>query len=343
MQIVGLAEIAEMFGVTKQAVANWRSRKAAFPKPVAALKSGPVWSQEEIEKWAASENLPLAATTASEGDASADKLAVVAATMNMKGGVGKSTLTANVGWYAAYSHDLRVLLVDLDPQFNLSQYILGVKGYETLLEKKKPTIDRLFDAGSDVDVADIVAEVQNWNDGSCLHILPASLELAFSVRNAPQKAHILRDNLSELKSRYDLIIIDCAPTESMLSTATYLAADYLFIPVRPEFLSTIGLPLLLKSMAEFQREYKNEDLPRLGGIIFNDIGDKSEHARSKAYVSKIARENDLPLFSSSISHSDSYPTGARAGKPIFMTDYARSWKKIEFNRVAAEFMERLGL
>ena len=343
MELVGLAEIAELLGISKQAVTNWRARKASFPGPVATLKSGPVWSAETIRSWAAGEGISFAEAAPGEMAKRPLRNAIVAAIMNMKGGVGKSTLTANVGWYAAYYHNKRVLLVDLDPQFNLSQYILGVRGYEKLLDDGSPLIDQLFRSEGAVEVDEIVAKVQNWNDGSCLHILPASLQLAFSVRNSPQKAHVLRDNLADLKASYDLVLIDCAPTESMLSTAAYLASDYIFVPVRPEFLSTIGLPLLLKSMEEFQREHKNEALPTFGGIIFNDIGEKSEHARSKAYVSEIAQEHDLSIFTNSISHSDSYPTGSRAGKPIFVTEYARGWKKDEFNRVAAEFMERLGL
>ncbi len=345
MELVGLAEIADMLGISKQAVTNWRARKLGFPNPVATLKSGPVWSAEDMRRWAEGEGIEFEQAATPALDPAHQRNAIVAAIMNMKGGVGKSTLTANVGWYAAYAHNRRVLLVDLDPQFNLSQYILGVKGYEKLLESERPMIDRLFstDPAQQAEIEDVIARVQDWNDGSCLHILPASLDLAFGVRNSPQKAHVLKDNLADIKSQYDLILIDCAPTESMLSTAAYLASDYLFVPVRPEFLSTIGLPLLLRSLGEFQREHKNEPVPTFGGIIFNDIGEKSEHARSKAYVTEVAANNNLTIFRNSISHSDSYPTGARAGKPIFMTDYARSWKKDEFNRVAAEFMEKLGL
>lgn len=51
MEILGLAEIAAMLGVKKQVVTNWKSRKASFPKPMAILKSGPIWSQEAIAGW----------------------------------------------------------------------------------------------------------------------------------------------------------------------------------------------------------------------------------------------------------------------------------------------------
>lgn len=63
-----------------------------------------------------------------------------------EGGVGKSTLTTNLGWYAAHERDCRVLLVDLDPQFNLSQYVLGTAGCELLLKEKRLTVESLFRA-----------------------------------------------------------------------------------------------------------------------------------------------------------------------------------------------------
>ena len=99
--------------------------------------------------------------------------------MNMKGGVGKSTLAANFGWWAAYHQNLRILMIDLDPQFNLSQYIMGQRGYEKLLDDKVPTIASLFDSsvsGGKIALKNMVRKARDWDDGSCLHIVPASLD-----------------------------------------------------------------------------------------------------------------------------------------------------------------------
>src|SRR5687767_5484276 len=67
--------------------------------------------------------------------------------INMKGGVGKSTLTVNLAWhFAAYSNwRKKVLVVDLDPQFNASQYLVGVSKYQQILEDGKPTIWDIFE------------------------------------------------------------------------------------------------------------------------------------------------------------------------------------------------------
>src|SRR4051812_40722526 len=60
--------------------------------------------------------------------------------INMKGGVGKTTLTFNLAWHAAWMHNLRVLAVDLDPQANLSQYFMGAEGYLDHINERKATV-----------------------------------------------------------------------------------------------------------------------------------------------------------------------------------------------------------
>ncbi len=347
MELVGIAEIAERLGVSKQVVANWRARKPTFPRPVADLKSGPVWSKDVILAWAKAEDIqvPDVLDIESEEKLTNGCQAVVAALMNMKGGVGKSTITANVGWYAAYKRNKRVLLIDLDPQFNLSQYILGARGYEKLIEDSGPTVDEIFvnENSGDNAPSRLIRKVHEWDDGSLIHLLPASLELAWNMKYLTDRAHMLRDFINEIRSDYDLVMIDCSPTESILSTASYMASDFIFIPVKPEFLSTIGLPLLMRSIKEYENTYKNESAPEIGGIIFNDTGEKGEHDRSREYVRALATEHGLPVFATEVSHSDSYPVGARVGKPIFLTDNARSWKISEFDKVATEFLGKVGL
>lgn len=350
--LVGVAEIADLFGVSRQAASNWRERHADFPTPAASLKSGPVWELPDILTWADKREMQVKAAKAEAlgSGGSTEATCVVVALVNMKGGVGKSTLTANIGWFCAYHANLRVLMVDLDPQFNLSQYVLGNDRYEQHLEKGMPTIVDIFEqhtprsAKTETVGKEAITVAHEWNDGSLIHVIPSKLELAWTLKNPHQKEHLVRDYIQDVKDSYDLILIDCPPTESMLTAAAYMSSDYLVVPVRPEYLSTIGLPLLVRSLADYKKAYKNEPHPKLAGIVFNDSDNsKPEHSRSRETVRKVAEEHGWDIFKGQLSHSDSYPTGARAGKPIFLTDYARSWKKEELNVVAREFMERVGL
>jgi chromosome partitioning protein len=272
---------------------------------------------------------------------------------NMKGGVGKSTLTANLGWYGAYYLDLRVLLVDLDPQFNLSQYVLGTSGYEAHLDSRKKTVLQIFEqttpselltesTGEEIQPEELISHVRRWGDGAVLDLLPSSLHLSFTLKSpGAGKEQLLRQFLDKVRGSYDLILIDCPPTDSVLTTAAYLASDSVLIPVKPEFLSTIGLPLVVKSLEEFNRRFEKQIT--VLGVVFNASMPKLEDERSRAYVRETAEEHNWTVFRNSISQSDSYPKGSRFGTPIFLTEYARTTKIADFKAVADEFFKELGI
>ena len=139
------------------------------------------------------------------------------------------------------------------------------------------------------------------------------------------------------------MILDCAPTDSMLTTAAYLTADRILIPVRPEFLSTIGLPLLEQSLNEFGSRYPNE-APDVLGITFNAMSNYSpEEVTSRREVQRVARQIGWDIFDEEIRYSKSFPKSAREGKPIFFTSYAHSTVKANFHRFAQEFAGRVGI
>lgn len=351
IDLIGLSEVAEMFGVSRQVVANWRSRYADFPGPLAELKGGPVWQRRDMVAWADHNKVPLRGAERAESTEEEERMAITTALVNMKGGVGKSTIAANLGWYCAQRRNKRVLLVDLDPQFNLSQYILGVAGYEAIVNAGHKTTLHIFEQftpsvvsgapKTELNPSDVIKNVRTWRDGSIMDLVPSHLDLAWTLKNPHAKERLLNDFLDETRGNYDLILIDCPPTESMLTTAAYLASDYILVPVRPEFLSTIGLPLLVHSLTEFTGIYKKT--VDLAGILFNATGDKREHQLSRIYVAKIAMERKWYLFKNEITYSDSYSKGSRLGRPIFSTDYARYSKRANFAAVADEFIGRIGL
>ena len=355
IELLGVAEIARLFRGSKQTVGNWRSRNKDFPLPVADLKSGPVWKLKQLVEWGQAQDIEIHVDAAAP-DATAEdephKLAETIALVNMKGGVGKSTLAYNLGWHAAWFRNKKVLFVDLDPQFNLSQMLLSDLGYESHLEDGGKTVLHIFEQLTPGAITgkrteglkpeDVVVQHVEWDDGSGLSIIPSQLELAWTLKNPHGKEQLLADFLEPLTTEYDLILIDCPPTESMLTSAAYLASDYILVPVRPEFLSTIGLPLLVRSIEEFHKGHKDKTVELLG-IIFNGLGQKREHERSRAYVESVAGENGWHIFEGELSLSDSYAKGSREHKPIFQTPYARTEKKEEFKEAADQILGRAGL
>ena len=275
--------------------------------------------------------------------------------INMKGGVGKTTLAFNLSWHCAWRANMKVLVIDLDPQANLSQYFMGAKKYLAYLNEDKGTIVEVseqFSApktkkGSPTLLApeEVIHVLQEWKDGSLLHLIPSRLELAWTLKNPTEKAQLLPQFLAKVSDRYDLIVIDCAPTESILTTAAYHSSRYILVPVKPEFLATIGLPLLARSLEEFRLMHQNQTID-MAGIIFNDkrrSNTPPEQITSCKEVKKLARDFNWPVFENEAYHSDSYPTGSRDGTPIFLTNYARDYVKDELNEVADEFLKAIGV
>jgi chromosome partitioning protein len=282
-------------------------------------------------------------------------VAVVVSLINMKGGVGKTTVAFNLVWYAAHRRDKKVLLIDLDPQANASQYLMGPINYKNFLDANKPTIVDLFEqftaptilkkAPTPFDPKSVIVKIRAWTDGSQIDLLPSRLELAWTLKNPTSKEHLLATFISKIQGSYDLILIDCAPTESILTNAAYRSSRYVLVPVKPEFLAAIGIPLLIRSLSDFKIQFDNHKL-EIAGILFNDADPqhtKKEHNQGRKDVKALATQEKWYVFDNEVRHSDSFPAGARTGSPIFATSYARWWVKDEFDKVGAEFMKRIGL
>lgn len=282
-------------------------------------------------------------------------MAVAVSLINMKGGVGKTTLAFNLAWYAAYKKNKKVLVVDLDPQANASQYLMGARNYLNYIKGGGRTVVEILEqftpsmsgsgSASPLKAADVITRVKSWQDGSVIDLILSRLELSWTLKNPTSKDHLLAKFIADHCQGYDLIIIDCAPTESILTLSAYRASRYVIVPVKPEFLAAIGLPLLVRSMNDFKSSFGHHSLD-IAGIVFTDSDPqhvKPEHLSGRKDVNTVASQQGWNVFGNELRHSDSYPSGARSGNPIFMTDYARWWVKDEFDNLGAEFMGSVGL
>jgi chromosome partitioning protein len=284
-----------------------------------------------------------------------DFTATTVSLINMKGGVGKTTLTFNLAWYCAWQANMKVLAIDLDPQANLSQYFMGAKRYLSHIQGEEGTIVDVFEqfsaptrgraSPSLFSPDSIIHELRKWKDGSLLHVVPSRLELAWTLKNPTEKAQLLPQFLAKVSDSYDLIVIDCAPTESILTTAAYMASRYIVVPVKPEFLATIGLPLLARSLEEYRLMHQNQQI-EMAGIIFNGgrrLNVPPEQQQSYDDVRRVATTYQWPVFQNEVYHSDSYPVGSRDSTPIIHTRYGRNYVRGEFSMVGDEFLQAVGL
>ena len=280
-------------------------------------------------------------------------MAVTVSLINMKGGVGKTTIASQLA-HGADRKNLKVLAVDLDPQSNLSQSIMGAERYVEHLRRKRPTIVQIFDeyvpAGGnhgsprpiDLDRV-IVPNAGYWSD-STIDLISSRLELSRILKNPTGKERRLAKALARIGDRYDLVLIDCAPTESILTDAAYFASRYVIVPVRPEFMATIGLPLLARSMQEFQIENDDHEID-IAGLVFNhgDYSSGPETRQSIAEVRKQADEHGWHIFENELRHSRSYPRAARAGAPVSETSNAQRPVIKGFEMLQEEIFARLGI
>ena len=281
-------------------------------------------------------------------------MAISVSFINMKGGVGKTTLAAQVA-HAADRAGYKTLVIDLDPQSNLSQSLLTPERYVSHLEKRNPTVVQIFDrylppsseheSPRQVDIHDVIIKKAGYWHNSSLDLIPSRLELSHSLKNPTGKERRLAKAIAKVSDEYDLIIIDCAPTESILTEAAYFASRYVLVPVKPEFMATIGLPLLARSIEEFKLENDDHELD-ICGIVFNHSSSYSEGPEGRQSVKDVkaaAKRRGWHVFNTHVHYSASYPKSAREGTPIGNTSYVRWEVTKEFSNFSSEFFSAIGL
>ncbi|MEZ5209113.1 MAG: AAA family ATPase [Acidimicrobiales bacterium] len=177
----------------------------------------------------------------------------VVAVANQKGGVAKTTTVHTIG-AAVAARGLRVLLVDLDPQACLT-YANGVDPDALELSLHDVMIGRAH-------ARDVLVK------HGALHLLPATIDLAGAevvLLSKTGREFTLRRALADVRDDYDLVLIDCPPSLSILTINGLTAADFVLVPLQCETLSHRGVGQLLETVDEV-RSYTNPDLRVLGAV-----------------------------------------------------------------------------
>lgn len=168
----------------------------------------------------------------------------IIAIANQKGGVGKTTTAMNLGAALALQHNKKVLLIDLDPQANLSEYL----GYSE--PDGKPTMTQLIltVCRSSVISLDMVKNSIRHNEINDLDFIPADINLAnadVAMSSALSRETILKRILSDsVTAGYDYVLIDCLPALGVLLINALTAAQEMIIPVQTQKFSIDGLTAL---------------------------------------------------------------------------------------------------
>ena len=197
---------------------------------------------------------------------------------NQKGGVGKTTTTVNLGAGLAAA-GLRTLLVDMDPQSNLSLHF-GVEA-----DDGRPTTSSLF-ADPPAKAADCVVKGRDN-----LSFIPADTELALvegELAGRDGVQGVLRDALATLADRFDVILLDCPPGLGVLSVNALTAAHEVFVPMQAQYLALRGLEKLL-STVQLVAAGLNPTLSATGVILCMH---ETQSSHGKAVVEEIRTHLD---------------------------------------------------
>src|SRR5947209_5351552 len=245
---------------------------------------------------------------------------------NQKGGVGKTATTTNLG-ASLLGLGHRVLVVDMDPQGNLSSSF-GPKP-----EGSATVADALLDR----KVAVPRITIYDRPDGR-LDLVPAAVSLAAAeaaLMNKLGREFRLRDQLSAVTDNYDFILIDTPPSLGLLTINSLVAAQLVLIPTEARFFSLQGLQMLQESIDEIL--YINPNL-RILGILLSKF---DRRLREEQQVAAYLRENWGELvFDTSVGTSSKILEAASAGVPL--VELSGSQRAVEmYDSLAREVLARV--
>lgn len=279
--------------------------------------------------------------------------------INYKGGVGKTTVTSNLAAELA-KRNKRVLLLDMDAQASLTFSFVSPDFWDQQL-KTNITIKNYFDCISQsippIDLSKLVFSPITVNEtlkqlgssGSvdliCSHLglINIDLELATLLGGANMqqskqkyiKVHAqLRSSIHNFASgKYDIVLIDCPPNFNIVTKNALIASDQILIPAKPDYLSTLGIDYLFKSVQllikEFN-EYASMDTnivpsnPIILGVVFTMIQLYSGYpiASQQQFITQTSRLN-IPIFNNFFRENKSiFALAPQDGVPVILQGYS---------------------
>ncbi len=247
---------------------------------------------------------------------------------NQKGGVGKTTSCVNIASCAAES-GLRVLLIDEDPQGNSTSGV-GIEKRNV----QKTTYDVLLE---DADPADCVIRTEFRN----LSVVPSNINLAgaeFELFDIEHRERQLSRFIDKCADDFDLIVIDCPPSLSMLTVNALTASDGVIIPMQCEYYALEGLTQLMMTISKVKKLY-NPKLCVLGILITMYNGRLNLSASVLAEIKKYYGDK---LFGAMIPRSVKLSEAPGFGQPINYHDkYSKACEA--YRSAANEMLTRLGI
>ena len=297
--------------------------------------------------------------------------------INYKGGVGKTTTTYHIGCALALFHKKKVLLVDADPQTNLT-FLCAIYNRWSSFRTTNGTIASLYKAFLDSQTFDIRAilwkqPIEQYGNKivpkldlipSDVRLLTIDLDLQASLEYSPDiEKHarsylstqtILKNSLEVIREDYDYILIDCPPNLYLVTQNALVASDAYVVTTIPDHLSTIGLDILEERIAELGKKLtaistlagSSTRMPPLGGIIFVKVR-LSRYYPTRAHDSKmedVSRTHSGKCFTNFTVEGIGYTEAAEDALPVFVVNEPNARRVAEqYIEITKEFVKWPGL
>lgn len=297
--------------------------------------------------------------------------------INYKGGVGKTTTAYHIGCALALYHRMKVLLVDVDPQTNLTFLCATPERWEEF-KNQNGTLFSLYKAYLDNRAFNIKNII--WKDPiekagkkvvEGLDLIPSDVELlgidldlqlktATSndletvARHYVRQRTILHNALEIIKEDYDYIIIDCPPNLYLVTQNALATSDYYVITALPDHLSTIGLSILQSRINKLNKDIshaagiigENISIPALGGIIFVRVrlgGAVITNVHSWK-MQQILRDYPDKVFEKYTTEGIGYSEASEMALPVFLVSGNNPRRVAEqYLEITEEFIKKIPL
>lgn len=306
----------------------------------------------------------------------------VVVVMNYKGGVGKTTLTANLGAEVA-SRGHKVLIIDLDPQANLTLSFYSVDQWREEL-RKDTTIMRWFEGempGREIGLHQLVITPAPVNRhfeasggrldliASHLKLIDIDLRLAARLGGGTTLGESKRKFLDlhgclarslqhEEFGDYDLVLIDCAPNFGLVTKTAIVASDQVLVPAKADYLSTLGIQYLAGNCDELVAEYNDYVSHGVGsastdrtiktrflGVVFTmvKIYANKPIGTQQYYIEEIRLNSQIPVLKGMMRDSPKhFGDAGESGIPAVLRAPVTDEVVVEFRRLATEILNAMG-
>lgn len=295
--------------------------------------------------------------------------------INYKGGVGKSTTCYHIGCALALDHGMRVLLVDIDPQTNMTFLCVIPERWEEFRETQG-TLESLYRAylrDAPFDIRKIIweepLEMAGTKAVTGLDLIPSDVELlgidldlqfktassndlATVANHYVRQRSILHDALTGVRDEYDYILIDCPPNIYLVTQNALAASDYYIVTTIPDHLSTIGLAILEERVRKLNRDLKHASgivgrevsTPELEGIIFvrARLGGAVITNVHERKMRQIRGEYPDKIFDNYTTEGIGYSEAAERALPVFVLAGPNPARVADqYREITAEFIRRI--